>query len=359
MWSAPQSKNRRHAPLLLWWTLGGLGGLFGILLIVGIAMILMPSGQADPSLANNTSRPTFAEASAANSSVRSSLMFPELGRPETVQGVSVYFVDLASTNRSSQPGAGTKLRVYVPPGNAAPKSVPLMLVAPAGTPLLHGNEVDAGDYHDETLPYAQAGFATIMYSLDGAMPENASEAEFAAAISRAYNQFNAARGGIVNAQIAIDFALSRLPQVDPQRIYCAGHSSAATISLVLAAKEPRIAAGIAYAPATNLELRLSDVIRDPSSSQLLTGIGVFARENSPITYVGQTRCPLFVFHAKDDSNEPFSTTSQYVEMLKQRQADVTFKTADRGDHYQSMIDQGIPAAIDWLRTKQPQLSQTQ
>lgn len=283
--------------------------------------------------------------------------YPDLGPSKQVGGANVSFVDLAKTDRSGLPGGGTKLRIYLPLGQPAPRSIPLVLVAPAGTPLIVGNEIDDGDYHDETLPYAEAGMAVIMYSLDGPLGDvdSMNDAQATAAISQAYKQFRAANGGLANARTAIEYALAKLPQVDPDRIYCAGHRSAGTISLLLALQEPRIAAGIAYAPATDLDSRLQKLIYSPEYRDMLPGFRSFVDQNSPLNFAGNARCPLFIFHAKDDSNEPFATTQTFVNQLKRTSTKVTFSTVDQGDHYQPMIDQGIPRAIDWLNQQQPSL----
>ncbi len=57
----------------------------------------------------------------------------------------------------------------------------------------------------------------------------------------------------INGQAAIDYVLSRFPLVDREKIYTWGHSSAATLALLLAAKDPRVKRCIAMAPVTSLK----------------------------------------------------------------------------------------------------------
>lgn len=274
--------------------------------------------------------------------------FPELGTPvqRLSGGETVYFVECGRVPQPS-PGPGTqmKMRVYLPAGDHERGSIGCVLVGPAGTNLLVGNDMDADDYHDETLPYAQAGMAVIFYSLDGGVAdlETASDAEFL----NGYRQFKAACAGVVNGRNALEFALARLPQVDPEKIYCAGHSSAGTLSLLLAQHEPRIRRCIAYAPATDVELRLGDLLRHPSS-RIFDGLGDFLHRSSPKTHTAKFQCPVFLFHARDDGNEPFTTTQSFHQRLQAAGKNATFVTAPRGGHYQSMIDPGIPQAINWL-----------
>lgn len=276
--------------------------------------------------------------------------FPDLPPPKVhaASGAKIHFVDLGQVaDNKDEPGMRMKMRVYLPPGEHQPGSLGCMLVAPAGTPLLYGNDMDNDSYHAETLPYVQAGYAVVFYSIDGPVrnSKTASNAEIAAA----YKKFKAAQAGVVNGRNALEFVKAKLPQVDPQRIYSAGHSSAGVLSLLLAAHEPRIAGCIAYAPATDVETRLADAIKDRTYRQLLPGLKEFLHESSPTNHVDKFDCPLFVQHARDDRNEPFRTTEQFVSKLRAAKKNVTFSVSFRGGHYQSMVREGIPRAIAWLK----------
>ncbi|MEZ6067388.1 MAG: hypothetical protein R3B90_17165 [Planctomycetaceae bacterium] len=118
--------------------------------------------------------------------------FPELGpvRQKLPLGVAMHYVDFAAQpGNGGTPGSRMSLRVYRPAGEHPPRSVPCVLVAPAGTNLLIGSAMDADDYHAETLPYAEAGMVTIFYGLDGECDmETATNNDLAAA----YNQFKPA-----------------------------------------------------------------------------------------------------------------------------------------------------------------------
>lgn len=276
--------------------------------------------------------------------------FPELppGRLLDGSGTRVSFVDLGrQSDNSSGPGKQMKMRVYLPGGDHPPKSLGCVLVAPAGTTLLHGLKLDDDDYHAETMPYVRAGYAVVFYSIDGPLDDwnRASDAQK----GEAYKKFKAAQAGVVNGRNALEFVLAKLPQVDPKRIYCAGHSSAATLSLLLAAREKRIAGCIAYAPATDLESRLGDVAGDPSYARLLPGVKDFLRTSSPKSHAGEYECPLFVFHSRDDRNVPFRDSQSFVDLLQRKNRKVTFSNVSRGGHYDSMVNPGIPRGIAWLQ----------
>lgn len=355
-WHPPRAARKKSSkslavPILLA-AVGGLGvSALGIVL-VGIGWLnqfheaLPVAGASAADSALNNSQPLAAVTA-------SSLpIFPDLGRAQSLGGVNLYTIDLGTMNVAKQPGAGTKLRVYLPLAATDPKSIACVLVAPAGTNLLHGNDIDSGNYHDETLPYARAGMAVVNYSLDGPLADMesfTSERQMLDAMSVAYQKFSAAEAGVTNGRIAVEFVLAKLPQVDPARIYCAGHSSAATVALELAAKEPRIAKVVAFAPITNLSTRLAELRGEPALKPVFPNLDKFLANNSPMEHVHELNCPVFLFHARDDSNEPWSSSDAYARLLKSRRKNCTFESVDRGEHYESMINAGIPKAIEWLK----------
>jgi hypothetical protein len=65
--------------------------------------------------------------------------------------------------------------------------------------------------------------------------------------------------------------------------------------------------------------------------------------------VDHLHCPVFLFHAEDDTNEPIARSAEFVAELTPFNSRVTFYRARSGNHYQSMIRQGIPQAIRWMQ----------
>jgi dipeptidyl aminopeptidase/acylaminoacyl peptidase len=275
---------------------------------------------------------------------------PDLGVATPIAGTNSNF-QFIQIRQGSGPGQTMQFRVYLPNAQSPAQSIPCVLLAPAGTNMLHGNPLDGGDYHDEALPYSEAGMAVVCFSLDGEMtatPDSGDRA-YGLALSVAYRQFMASKAGVVNGRNALEFALAKLPQVNPKKIFAAGHSSAATVSLLMAANEERLAGAIAFAPVTDLSIRLEGITQDPSVRTVLPGISTYLRTGSPVTYVDRYKCPLFVFHARDDTNEPFQNTENFVNQLKANSAKADFAIAETGDHYDSMIEAGIPQAIHWIQ----------
>lgn len=234
------------------------------------------------------------------------------------------------------------LRIYFPDPMPAGK-VPCVFVAPAGSPLIYGMALGDGD-NAEQYPYAQAGFIVVAYAIDGDVKSIENEKDMIAGIKA----FRRANGGVENAREAIDYALARIPEIDPKRLYVAGHSSAATLAVQVAENEPRIAACAAYAPATNLQDRLGNGLAQ--LERVEPGITDFMNSISPITHVDKLQCPFFLFHADDDSNVPLSDNEKFADAVRKSNSKVDFVRVPTGEHYNSMIQQGIPRAIAWFKS---------
>ena len=272
--------------------------------------------------------------------------FPPLGMGRPVDaGVVTHRVTI-------QHGPHTdRLWIYLPLRAKAP--FPAVFIAPAGMPPFLGNRFD--DNHDvqddpEHMPYVRAGFAVIAYAVDGAIanPDDVTYEE----VKSAAIAFKNAEAGMLNARHAIDYALKMIPGIDPKRLYSAGHSSAGRISLLLAETDPRIAACIAYAPVTDPERRAFKIAADAAQylEQNVDGFRGFLKSSSPVEHAAQLRCPLFLFHAKDDSLIDIAESEAFAELVKKSNPRVTFVSVDSGDHYDAMVREGVPQAIQWLRT---------
>jgi dienelactone hydrolase len=275
-------------------------------------------------------------------------VFPERGEMQAVSPqVMLHEVSLGDDDDGfyDMPGVGGKLLLYLPAGKIRPKSLPCVLITGAGSDLLSGMQLGEGD-NPEQLPYVQAGYAVVAYELDGPSDEGTDPA----AMRRSYEAFKAARAGLVNARNALQFVLDEVPEVDPSKIYAAGHSSAATHALLFAEHEPRLAGVIAYAPAVNVPKRFGPILRVLAFQ--LPGVVDFAAQSSPHTHANRLKCPTFLFHCEDDTNCPIADTRNFASQVKQQGTEATFVTAASGGHYQSMIDEGIPAAIKWLRDQE-------
>jgi dienelactone hydrolase len=319
-----------------WLILAAVGGgavLLVLLCCGGVASVFRTpqasSAARQPVVVSDVPLPTFGERSAA----------------EWVdEGVERQVVSIGSDRDGfySPPGHGGQLLLHLPPGKHRPRSLPCVLITGAGTDLLSGVLLEGQGNPDEYIEYVQSGCAVLVYELDG--PSSGSDD--IAEMQRSLDAYRASRAGLVNARNAIEYARTHMPEVDPARIYAAGHSSAGTHALLFAAHEPRLAGVIAYAPACDVPKWFGS--RLWLMSKLLPGSTDFITQCSPSTHMGRIKCPTFLFHAEDDSICQIDETRGFAQQLKQQGTDTTLVTVPRGEHYQSMIDEGIPAAIKWL-----------
>jgi dipeptidyl aminopeptidase/acylaminoacyl peptidase len=262
---------------------------------------------------------------------------PALPEPIELQK-GIYFQEVTLV-RDSVP---MKVWIYLPEKAPAIK-LPCILIAPAGTPLFLGMDLGAGD-RPEHLPYVLAGFAVVSYELDGHVPDFQKSTD--AKLVAGAKAFKNARAGLSNARAALDYVLKNVSAIDADRIYAAGHSSAATLSLLVASDDDRIKACVAYAPCTNVPRRLGPAMLD--LIRLVPGFRQFAIDCSPHTQAAKVKCPVFLFHARDDTNVPLSESQEFNDLLSKTNSQVEFVIVPDGGHYDSMLHQGVPQAIKWL-----------
>ena len=248
--------------------------------------------------------------------------------------------------------AGKRVWVYLPKGTASSKTkLACVLIPPAGSRLFHGMSLGEGD-QPEHLPWVAAGFAVVAFDLSGPVPE---QMDTDAPLLKGAEEFRKARFGVDDGLAALDAALAKYPQLDPARLYVAGHSSAGTLSLQLAAAgKERFAGCVAFAPIANLGEHLKEAL--PSLDAALPGYAEALRQASPSAQVDAFACPVFLFHAKDDGNVSTAEITPFKDALLARGKTVEFVEVPNGGHYESMVEQGIPKAIAWVKKlgqKQP------
>ena len=277
--------------------------------------------------------------------------FPDPGRGSRFGGVIRHEIRFADQKENvahmgdKAPGKLMQLRIIIPENHVEGTKIPLVLVAPAGTNLMTGIHMPDRKYTAETQPYVDAGMMVCVYTIDGVKPDGELTVSL---LNYLHFWLRNAEGGTINGRIALDYVLDKFPDVDRNRIYTAGHSSAGTAALQLASADSRIKKCAAYAPICFLDRRLGPVLDDPQISKEVEGIHDYVRGWSPHRRVEQFHCPVMVFHAVDDGNEPWQNTRDFAKLLTRNGKDIKMVSSRRGGHYQSMIDEGIPSAIRWF-----------
>lgn len=268
------------------------------------------------------------------------------GRVLAAAGVHCHEISMAWTD-----GRPMRLFIFMPKGDYADRSLPCVVEAPSGTSLLTGADIGTAEEAATFLPFTAAGMITVIYSIDGAMPAVAppfGSPEFVAVARTAFRSFTEADAGVRNGSAAIDYVLARVPQADPDRLFTWGHSSAATLALLLAAKDHRIRRCIALAPCTDLATLHGSPADDPGMEQTFPGIGAYLRSGSPLTHAGTLGCAVFLAHAQDDDTCPFAGTERFVRTARAAGRDITFLDLPRGGHFQEMVELSLPDALRWL-----------
>jgi dienelactone hydrolase len=321
------------------------GGAFTLLAVLGIILRVVNSYYRH---SHRDDAPTPSSAVVSHASPRAEAVPPPpaihaVAAPARVEPVPHGPYRDARVDVRNCAGTITHLDIMLPPGQHAKGSLPCVFVAPAGTPLIWGNELES-NYTDESLPYVRAGFAVVRYSLSGAVPgdpENTPDN----IIEGYYRQFRDASAGVADCSAAIDVAIGAYPEIDAKRLYTAGHSSAGNVALLAARKDSRIRACVAYAPATDVRKRFQSSWSD---MQALPGFEQFVHDSSPME-VGAPRCPTLIFHADDDGNVPASDAKNFASTFS---STVKLHTVPSGGHIESMLRDGIPAGIRFLVDEQ-------
>lgn len=250
--------------------------------------------------------------------------------------------------RGKSPAGGRmKFRVYLPPNLDPASPVPCVLIPPAGSNLLTGMEIDPPNLipNPEHEPYLKAGFAVVTFSLDGPLlkRENASNHEF----KLAHEAFRKSKAGLVNCVHAFLETQAVIPGVDKDNVFIAGHSSAGTLSLLFAEHFPQVKGCLAYAPEVDLEKSMVEYLTEFKS--LVPDVENFIILSSPQTHISNLTCPVFLFHSRGDQVTSFTNSEKFASQLNKQGTEVEFVASDGNDHYQTMIDEGIPQGIEWIK----------
>jgi dipeptidyl aminopeptidase/acylaminoacyl peptidase len=164
--------------------------------------------------------------------------------------------------------------------------------------------------------------------------------------------FRSGKAGVQDAKDALDLAISRMSGRQIESIYAAGHSSAATLALLLAANDDRVHGVAAFAPVWNVpEFLGPGLVAALDASN--PGYKKFLDWSSPVNHLEALTVPIMLFHAEDDQVVPYKEAMASANRARSAGVKVNFKSAVSGGHYDSMINHGIPAAIEWFQILAP------
>jgi dienelactone hydrolase len=144
-------------------------------------------------------------------------------------------------------------------------------------------------------------------------------------------QFEMFYGEVDDALAAVDH-LARLPYVDPNRIYMAGHSTGGTMALLAAESTSRLRAVFSFGGAPDVE----SVVEDGDyGGQILPFPGKRPREaelRSPIRFVSAIRSPTFYFEgARAPAYAPAAL--EMAKLAGERRVPFSAAIIEGGDHF--------------------------
>lgn len=238
------------------------------------------------------------------------------------------------------------LWVYVP-DDSKPEKRPCIFIAPPGTAGIHGSKLSQGN-RVEHLPWVHAGYIVVAYSLDGDIPENAQKWQ----VVRGIRAFEKAHAGMDNEKAAVEYALKHIANVNPDKLYAVGFDSGGQTALLSAENDRRIAAVVAFAPICDI-IQTSDNDVVESISKDISDFPDFIRECKPATKASSLKCPVYLFHSEEDTEQDTEEITGFAKTLHLTNNSVTVCLNPAGDHYKSMINTGIPQAIQWLKNGMP------
>ncbi len=251
----------------------------------------------------------------------------------------------------------SRLLVYLPTNPVKPK-VPCLFMAPSGTTPLYGRTLARVNTRDYT-PYVSAGYAVVVYDVDGDIDQMSELNESALLhqptplVTKRLKAYKAADAGVLNAKLAIDYAIARIPQIDPNLIYTAGSGAGGTLSLMVAATDKRVKGAISYTPVTDLSKKFPIYI--DSISQALPGYKEFIQRSSPADNAPQMTKPLFIFHEEASSLNALEDTNKFVELVGKTNKSVTYTHAPEPQQMSyNRPPNSVIQAIEWLNTQTSQ-----
>ncbi len=338
--SKPKNKRQPATSKRSFWPAKGSswGVVVAGIVILRLFMRLNRGNQAVPAADQGVPRPTLA--SMVVTEPAGPPAFPPRGTG-TVIRPGVRFFEARASGPANVATMNMTVWVYLPEGAHEPRSLPCVVIAPAGSIILTGMDLGDGD-RAEQLPYIAAGYAVLAYSLDG-HADNVQQLSDPR-VGQACAQFAAARAGLSNAKAAIDWMAKSFPEIDPERLYTAGHSSAGTMALLLAENDTRIKACSAFAPRSDTEGNFNVAIRAIIRRAIPPAEAIFTTYN-PSKHIQDVKCPVLLFQARDDPVVAVSETESFASALQGAGKDVTVELVPSGGHYDPMIKEGIARAI--------------
>lgn len=235
--------------------------------------------------------------------------------PSRPQGLQIteyateYVVDLGVPD--GQPGHDSEVRVVLP-SKASGDPLATLVVNGSGAFRFSGMVLSDQDI-EPMLPYVKRGFAVVAYETDGCQPD-LNRDPTADDILQMTRRYVASKAGLINAKRAIDFALMRFHEIDPNQLFAIGHSSGGKQALLLAAHDHRIKACVAFSPACKMDYPTSlalSRLHAEDTDYLLNEV----KRSMPIAHAKATKVPVLLFCSQTDRITRPSEVRAYAKVV--------------------------------------------
>jgi dienelactone hydrolase len=248
----------------------------------------------------------------------------------------------------------SRFLVYLP-NNPNGAKLPCVFIAPSGTTPLYGRNLEQFQQWDYT-PFISAGYAVVLYDVDGDI-EHMSEVNEATLLNQPskivtarLKAYKASDAGVLNAKLAIDYAIARIPQIDPNLIYTAGYGAGGTLSLMVAATDSRVKGAISFTPVTDLPKNFSTYIDNISTA--VPGYKEFIQRSSPYDNASKMTKPLFIFHNEASTVNSLEDTNKFVELASKTNSAVTYVHAQEAPQTRYDVPlTSVKQSIEWLNNQ--------
>jgi dienelactone hydrolase len=222
--------------------------------------------------------------------------------------------------------------------------LPAVFIPASGSSMLSGAPLSLTS-RTEHLPFVQAGYVVIAYSLSGWVdPKGKTESP---ATIQAYTQFVSSKAGIENLKTVKELALNLFPFITRHQLFLAGYDSGASHVLVAGAHVKGFKAIAALSPYTDLTAYFKQGATVPDTS-LYPNFDQFLSDYDPLQYCDVLITPTLLFQAEDDASWPWRTTELYAKRLRKSNAHMKWIHVPSGGHYDAVLEHGIPATISWF-----------
>jgi dienelactone hydrolase len=218
---------------------------------------------------------------------------------------------------------GLRLKAWV----SAP--APLLGARKPGVLFLHNGFAFGDDDWEQAEPFRDAGFVVLIPMLRG---ENGLPGSY----SMFYDE--------VDDVLAAAEVLARQPQVDPTRLFVAGHSTGGTLAMLAALTSTRFRAGASFSGSPNQDewsRGRGDVPIDRSNKREL-------QMRSPLAFPRSFKCPFRIYYG--DSERFFKKSSEQTAKLA-RDAGLDVQAVSVPGDHESSVDPAMRQAINFFQQR--------